>query len=231
MGLGDWISEQVDSVKEVFSEAKEDVEELAVLADDFKDLVEVQIYFEEEKENLEDIDVIDIFKDPKGVAKQIEEASEKIEQANRAAEEIKKTNLKFSDDYLGETVEELEEVLDGLDGYFDNLFHEIVDPSTLKGRIAKKLMLKKKYKEVTEVSLTLKKIKKNIGELKDNLDSLIDPGLKEDSNNDFLNPLLEVKETYEEKRKSYERLKKIAEALEKANELRKKVSSYFGDEE
>jgi len=161
-GLFDWFSEKYEGAKEVANEAATDIEELAVLADDFKDLIEVQLYFEDNREELESIGAIDLFKDPESVQKKIDEVSKMIEQANRAVQEIQKTNLRFSDDYLGETIKMTQDSLDGMNGYFGNLFHEITDPSTFKGRIARKLMPKEKYKKMTKVSLALKKAKETV---------------------------------------------------------------------
>lgn len=218
MGAPEWIKDKWERGKKAASEGAEDVREVWNLEDDFVRVSKARQYLKDHKDELDDIDAIDVFRKPAAVEKQIADANEFVAEAMEAAQRINGTNLRFSQEYLGETLEEIEDSLDDLSGFTAGLLEDVVNPSTLKGKAAKKLASGQTLREMTSLSLKVKELRLNVQSLQKTLKSLVDPTLREPSNNRLLNPYLKAKG-------SYDRIKEIVETLQKIKRMKDRVTS------
>lgn len=222
MGLPS-LGEIWDKARGYVEDKIEDAKEVYELHDDFKQIMDVQDYFSEHQEELEDTGIWDVLSDTEGVRQKIKNADQQIVKALEATREIQNTELRFSKEYLRENVDELEEALDSLDGISTNLLHYIADPDSNIGGVGRFLLPKSKEREIADLSLALKSIQQNIAELTRQLELLIDYRLETDSNNKLLNPYLGGKEYYDDTKESYNRFKEVYEALQKLKRMKDRV--------
>ena len=190
MGITEYIGNVYDKTKDYSSKKVEDLKEVWDLSDEFRDIKNTQDYFEEHKKDLSDIGSYDVFVNTKITTRKFRNANKKLSSVLESLENIKSSDLRFSEDFLQNDIDALEDVLDELDSYSIDIFHDIVNQNTKKGYIASFLMPKYKEREVLELSMKIKNFRNNIAKIKESLKSITDKNIKTYSNNSILNLVL-----------------------------------------
>jgi len=171
-------------------ETPADAMELFELRDAFGDIADVRRYFKDNKEALSGIGVTDVIGDTKNAMDKIGIATKKLAKGNKALEKMLATKLRFSADFLGETIREINGVLEDLDGIVVSLFRDVAesmeDPDSLIGR----LVGEQKKKDLITFNLLLKNFGEAAKPFQSHLSSLVDLTLTSYSNNDLLNQYL-----------------------------------------
>lgn len=239
-GLLQWgkdaLKKGVDTVRDVYNtgnEAVTEAVELAPLADDFMAIYEVSEYFEQNQEDLESIGIIDVLANTQETKAKVDKANEQIAKARRAVGAIRQTNIKFSGDFLGPTVEHLQGVVARFEGAASKAFQQVIKVTahwypeneahlnmTLPEAVVKAARnippAAEKMNEMRELSLSLQGSKSSVRGLSNELQTLIDPNLEDYSTNMWLNGAIAVNNTADKVESEYERWKDLAELAQAA---------------
>ena len=199
-----------EEIKNIVKDKVEDGQEIIDLRGDFMVLNNVSEHF---ATNEYDFGLTDLG-DTELLTAKINQANENLLPAVRALDRIKKTNLRFSQDFLGAAINQLNEILDKLRGQKINLLHRVAESS-----LAEKLLPNETKNGLKKVSSALIDLHGNIDVVSMRLKNIVDPSLKTPCNNAFLYKAIEAKEFWNDTKSAYEKGKKAYEIWRKISDV------------
>ncbi|MBN2087363.1 hypothetical protein JW758_03370 [Candidatus Peregrinibacteria bacterium] len=178
--------------KEIGKKKLEEVKQINAIKGDIKELSDTQDYFRRNKESLEGLGMVEAVSNPKKVKEEFKKANGQIEKGKQAIEAIKKSKIRFSEAFIGETIKDIDTMLESLEGSMADIINDITNPDTIKGKIAEWTMDESTLKELSELSVEIRSVSANAKTFRKNLNGIVDKKLKEPSNNDTLNGIIKA---------------------------------------
>lgn len=214
-GPGEFLEKAVSKV----CESAKDASEIYDLHEDFSRLHSAKKYFDEHMEEFDDIDSIDVVRNPRSVLSKLTTADNHLLAAKDAVGRIRKSELRFSRNFLGPTIDQLSENIDDMNDTVTAMLHSIVDAmkddGSFSGKIVRGVLSDEMQRGLTNLSVKLRSMSSSALQLRTGLQTLIDPKLKEHSNNEILNTALDGLEMYESAERNVKRAKETYDAFVK----------------
>lgn len=225
MGVDDIFGDLVQKGKEVVKDGLDIVDdgvEIYELAPEFYTIYEVDSYFKEKHDELNAIGLTDLLADADRINEintLIVNSNLKLREATTAAQNIGRSNLRFSPEYLQSAIDQLTQTLDSFNSVTARVAGWAIDAISgdgIAGSAGRLVLGQEKVEALTRLKTNLSQTSSQIAALRAALTTLVDPGIRGPKcNNRILEVYLTGAEGVEKFREIYEAMEKIRRAKEK----------------